>query len=113
MKKGTEKKPERITTDANLYFRIIENYFTAKIQKIADIPAEPPFLYLNEMGVIHEWHDKEIPLEVVFTGIDRAFHSPSKAPESLSDCKVLVEEQFEKWRKDGRHKHSAPHKQVH
>ena len=28
-----------------------ENYFTTKIQRMAEVPVEAPFLYLSEMGL--------------------------------------------------------------
>lgn len=99
MKHEKHDRKDSVTADPGLYSRIIENYFTTKIQRLAAVPAEPPFLYLSEMGIIHDWHEREIPLEVVFLAIDRAFEQPSKAPLSLQDCGGLVEQEYEEWRK--------------
>src|SRR5262245_36797919 len=94
MKHHKPDKHDSVVADPALYQRIIENYFTTKIQRLAEVPAEPPFLYLSEMGLIHDWHRKEIPLEVVFLAIDKAFDRPGNAPLSLQDCESLVEEEY-------------------
>lgn len=102
MKHEKNERKESVVADPALYSKIIENYFTTKIQRLAAVPAEPPFLYLSEMGIIHDWHEREIPLEVVFLAIDRAFEEPANAPLSLQDCGRLVNEQYEEWLKKHR-----------
>jgi hypothetical protein len=99
MKHNKPEKNDSIVADPALYQRIIENYFTTKIQRLAAVPAEPPFLYLSEMGLIHDWHTKQIPLEVVFLAIDKAFDRPGDAPISLQDCEKLVEHEYIEWLK--------------
>lgn len=99
MKQEKNNRKDSVVTDPGLYSRIIENYFTTKIQRLASVPAEPPFLYLSEMGIIHDWHEREIPLEVVFLAIDKAFEQPAAAPLSLQDCSQLVDREYEEWRK--------------
>jgi hypothetical protein len=98
-KNNKKKKNGKKSDDSGLYFRIIEDYFVNKIQRLASVPAEPPFLFLSEIGLIHEWHKNEIPLEVIFTAIDKAFKDPVKAPKGLQDCKQLVELEYERWQK--------------
>ena len=103
MKHGKNEAKDSVVADPALYSRIIENYFTTKIQRLASVPAEAPFLYLSEMGIIHDWHERNIPLEVVFVAVDRAFENPENAPLSLQDCGRLVNEEYEAWLK----KHSV------
>ena len=99
MKHEKPDKHDSVVADPALYQRIIENYFTTKIQRMASVPVEAPFLYLSEMGLIHDWHRKEIPLEIVFLAIDKAFEQPGNAPLSLQDCEKLVEDQYIEWLK--------------
>ena len=103
MKHEKNGRKESIVSDPALYSRIIENYFTTKIQRLAAVPAEPPFLYLSEMGIIHDWHERGIPLEVIFLAIDKAFEQPANAPLSLQDCSILVNAAHSEWLK----KHQA------
>jgi hypothetical protein len=102
MKQQNHERKETVVADPGLYSRIIENYFTTKIQRLASVPAEPPFLYLSEMGIIHEWHERQIPLEVIFLAIDRAFEEPATAPMSLQECSRLVNSEYEEWLKKHR-----------
>lgn len=102
MKREKEDRKDSIVSDPALYSRIIENYFTTKIQRLAAVPAEPPFLYLSEMGIIHEWHERGIPLEVIFLAIDKAFEQPENAPLSLQEVSALVSTEFSEWLKKHR-----------
>jgi hypothetical protein len=98
-KKTSKKKETPPAEESGLYFRIIEDYFVNKIQRLASVPASPPFLFLSEIGLIHDWHKKEIPLDIVLNAIDKAFKDPVKAPKSLQDCKDLVDAEFQRWQK--------------
>jgi hypothetical protein len=98
-KKQAQKKKEKPAEESGLYFRIIEDYFVNKIQRLASVPASPPFLFLSEIGLIHDWHKKEIPLDVVLNAIDKSFKDPLKAPRSLADCKEIVEAEYDRWQK--------------
>lgn len=98
-KKTKQKKEKPAEQESGLYFRIIEDYFVNKIQRLASVPASPPFLFLSEIGLIHDWHKKEIPLDIILNAIDKAFKDPVKAPKGLQDCKELVEAEYDRWQK--------------
>lgn len=43
------------------------------------------------------WERSDIPVSVVFAGIDQAFERKSEAPRSLSDCSRWIKSGYKKW----------------
>ncbi len=50
-----------------------------------------------DQHVIGNWEARDIPLEVVFEGIDGAFDRRKEPPKSLTDCGRFVTNAFKRW----------------
>jgi hypothetical protein len=78
------------------YFRLIENYF---IQK----RGNPMLLSPKEWALIRDWHEAQIPEEVVFRAIDRGFEKKKmdeeKSPVSLNYFKRIVKSEYKRFLK--------------
>jgi hypothetical protein len=78
------------------YFQLIEDYF---IQK----RGNPMLLSPKEWALIRDWHEAQIPEEVVFRAIDRGFEKKKmdeeKSPVSLNYFKRIVKSEYKRFLK--------------
>jgi len=78
------------------YFQLIENHF---IQK----RGNPMLLSPKEWALIREWHQAQIPEEVVLRAIDRGFEKKNpeedKSPVSLNYFKRIVKSEYKRFLK--------------
>jgi hypothetical protein len=78
------------------YFKLIEDYF---IQK----RGNPMLLNPKEWALIREWHDTEIPTEVVLRAIDRGFEKKKEndleSPVSLNYFRRIVKSEYKRYLK--------------
>jgi len=78
------------------YFRVIENYFVQK-------RGNPMLLSPKEWALIREWHETNIPEEVVIRAIDRGFENKNseddKIPLSLNYFKRIVKSEYKRFLK--------------
>jgi hypothetical protein len=75
------------------YFQVIESHFLQK-------RGNPVLLSPKEWGLIREWYDSEIPMDVVIRGIDRAFEGKKDEPDSISSlryCRRLVKSEYKRY----------------
>jgi hypothetical protein len=78
------------------YFKMIEDYFVQK-------RGNPMLLSPKEWALIREWHQAEIPQEVVIRAIDRGFEKKKdddeKTPLSLNYFRRIVKSEYKRYLK--------------
>src|SRR4030095_16596104 len=78
------------------YFKMIEDYF---VQKRGNSMLLSP----KERALIREWHQAEMPQEVVIRAIDRAFEKKKdddeKTPLSLNYFRRIVKSEYKRYLK--------------
>ena len=83
-------------TQEEEYFRLIEDHFVQK-------RGNPMLLSPKEWALIREWHEAQIPEEVVLRAIDRGFEKKKadedQAPLSLSYFKRIVKSEYKRFLK--------------
>jgi ElaB/YqjD/DUF883 family membrane-anchored ribosome-binding protein len=80
-------------SDEEEYFRLIEDHFVQK-------RGNPMLLSPKEWGLIREWHEAQIPAEVVIRAIDRGFENKKqdeeKVPVSLNYFRRIVKSEYKR-----------------
>lgn len=78
------------------YFKVIEDYFVQK-------RGNPMLLSPKEWALIREWHQSEIPQEVVIRAIDRGFEKKKeddeRTPLSLNYFRRIVKSEYKRYLK--------------
>src|SRR5688500_10081165 len=78
------------------YFRLVEDYFVQK-------RGNPMLLSPKEWALIREWHDANIPGEVVLRAIDRGFEKKKAeefdSPVSLNYFRRIVKSEYKRYLK--------------
>ena len=71
------------------YYAVIERYFVS-------LRGSPLFIAPRDWHLIHSWLEKQIPLEVVKEGLDRAFEKrkSTRPVRGLSYCRQTVESAY-------------------
>ncbi len=73
-----------------------ENYYAAVEKHFIQCRGGSLFSTTKDWQLIHDWHERQIPLRVVKAGVDRAFenHKSHRPVRSLSYCRQSVEAEY-------------------
>jgi hypothetical protein len=73
-----------------------EDYYSAVEKHFILCRGSPLFVAPKDWQLIHDWHERPIPLRVVKAGVDRAFdkRKSSRRVRSLSYCRQSVEAEY-------------------